>query len=249
MIAFANAGGLGLPDRDYYTKTDAKSQETRQKYVEHVAEDVRAAGRAAARPRRPHAHTVMDIETALAKASLTRVEKRDPYKLFHKMTRAQLQALTPRSTGKTYFKTSECAGHFGDQCHRAGVLQGSCRRCSNRASLADWKTYLRWHLVHAKAPLSFVALRSGQFRFLQQISARRERDAAALEALRAARGPRSGRSAGPGLRREDLRARHQAARPRHDQGNRSRPWRARSSSCRGWARRPSNARSKSCTAS
>src|SRR5580700_4465546 len=91
MIAFADAGGLGLPDRDYYTKTDAKSEETRQKYVAHVAQmlqllgdspDVAAAG----------AKAVMRIETAFANASLTRVERRDPYKLFHKMTRAEFQA-------------------------------------------------------------------------------------------------------------------------------------------------------------
>ena len=94
VIAFADAGGLGLPDRDYYTKTDAKSEEIRQKYLAHMAQMFQLLGdspEAAA----ADAKAVMRIETALAKASLTRVEKRDPYKLFHKMTRAELQALTP----------------------------------------------------------------------------------------------------------------------------------------------------------
>ena len=88
-IAFAGAGGLGLPDRDYYTKTDAKSEEIRKKYVEHV----RACWNCWATRRRTlprEAQAIMRIETALAKASLTRVEQRDPYKLFHKMDRAQV---------------------------------------------------------------------------------------------------------------------------------------------------------------
>src|SRR5208283_1378808 len=102
VIAFANAGGLGLPDRDYYTKTDAKSVETRQKYVEHVRQMFELLGEAPALAK-AHAQTVMDIETALAKASLTRVDKRDPYKLFHKLTPAQLQALTPSFRWADYF--------------------------------------------------------------------------------------------------------------------------------------------------
>ncbi len=124
VIAFADAGGLGLPDRDYYTKTDAKSQETRQKYVEHVQHMFELLGDAPALAK-AHAQTVMAIETALAKASLTRVEKRDPYKLFHKMTPAQLQALTPSFRLGRLFQNQPGAGHFGDQRHRARVLQRS----------------------------------------------------------------------------------------------------------------------------
>ena len=93
-IAFAGAGGLGLPDRDYYTKTDAKSEEIRQKYVAHVARMLALLGDSAAQSAQ-EAQMIMRIETALAKASLTRTEQRDPYNLFHKMDRAQLQALTP----------------------------------------------------------------------------------------------------------------------------------------------------------
>src|SRR5437016_2704173 len=103
VIAFASAGGLGLPDRDYYVKTDAKSEETRQKYLEHMQKMFELLGDAP-QIAKAHSQTVMDIETALAKVSLTRVEKRDPYKLFHKMTRAQLQALTPAFQWAVYFK-------------------------------------------------------------------------------------------------------------------------------------------------
>jgi endothelin-converting enzyme/putative endopeptidase len=105
VIAFASAGGLGLPDRDYYTKTDAKSEETRQKYLSHVQAIFELLGDDAAAAH-ANAATVMAIETDLAKASLTRVDKRDPYKLFHKLTRQQLEALTPSFRWTPYFKVS-----------------------------------------------------------------------------------------------------------------------------------------------
>jgi endothelin-converting enzyme/putative endopeptidase len=149
VIAFADAGGLGLPDRDYYTKADAKSEETRQKYLAHMAEMFGLLGdspeTAAA-----HAKTVMRIETALAKASLTRVEQRDPYKLFHRMTTAQLQALTPSFKWSAYL-----AGLKAPPIGQVNVSQPNFyRELENQLktnSLDDLKTYLRWHLIHAKA--------------------------------------------------------------------------------------------------
>src|SRR5579859_2167769 len=78
VIAFANAGGLGLPDRDYYTKTDAKSVEIRARYVQHVARMLGLLGDPAATAR-TEAQTIMSIETAMAKAALTATDKRDPY--------------------------------------------------------------------------------------------------------------------------------------------------------------------------
>src|SRR5207247_4221215 len=72
VLAFAHAGGLGLPDRDYYTKTDEKSKDIRAKYLEHVTKMLELAGEPAAAAKKDAA-TVMKLETALAKASLTRV--------------------------------------------------------------------------------------------------------------------------------------------------------------------------------
>ena len=77
QIAFARAGGLGLPDRDYYTKTDAKPQEIRQRYVQHIQQMLQMIGESAP-DAQADAQAVMSIETELAKASLTRVEKRNP---------------------------------------------------------------------------------------------------------------------------------------------------------------------------
>ncbi|MFI5105991.1 MAG: M13 family peptidase, partial [Terriglobales bacterium] len=105
VIAFATAGGLGLPDRDYYTKDDAKSEEIRKKYLQHVQSMLQLLGDPPD-VARLEAETIMQMETAMAKASLTRVEQRDPHNLFHKMDRKQLQALTPSFDWDTYLNTA-----------------------------------------------------------------------------------------------------------------------------------------------
>ena len=94
VIAFAESGGLGLPDRDFYTKDDAKSKELRTRYAAHVARMFGLLGDPPGAARR-EAAKVMEIETALAKASRTRTQRRDPYKLFHKTGSKGLKALTP----------------------------------------------------------------------------------------------------------------------------------------------------------
>ena len=154
VIAFAESGGLGLPDRDYYTKTDAKSVETRQKYLEHVQKMLELLGEPSAQAQ-THAQTIMAIETALAKASLTRVQQRDPHNLFHKMTPAQLQSLTPSFRWSDYFAAAGVAGP-GRELAVVNVSEPAFYKqleiLLKSRGMDDWKTYLRWHLVNAKAP-------------------------------------------------------------------------------------------------
>ena len=94
MIAGIEAGGLGLPDRDYYTKTDARSQEIRQRFVAYMAHLLVLAGEPQAQADQDAAAT-MKIETALATASLTRVERRNPYNVYHPMKIEAVDALAP----------------------------------------------------------------------------------------------------------------------------------------------------------
>ncbi len=149
VIAFAEAGGIGLPDRDYYTKTDAKSIETRQKYVEHIQKMLELLGEPTDQAQ-AHAQTVMAIETALAKASLTRVQQRDPHSLFHKMSPAQLQALTPSFHWADYFAAAQVKDFTVINVSEPALYKAMEGLLKSR-SLDDWKTYLRWHLVHSKA--------------------------------------------------------------------------------------------------
>jgi putative endopeptidase len=150
VIAFASAGGLGLPDRDYYTRTDPKSEEIRTAYLAHVARMLELLGEPAAAAT-AHASTVMAMETTLARASLTRVERRDPYKLFHKLDRAQLRALTPGFDWDAYFHQQGL-----DTVKVTNVTEPEFYKALDHLiaseSLDAWKTYLRWHVVHARAP-------------------------------------------------------------------------------------------------
>lgn len=149
VIAFAMAGGLGLPDRDYYTKTDPKSVEIRQRYVEHVQKMLELLGDAP-ETAKTEAKTIMRIETALAKASLTRVEQRDPYKLKHKLTRAQLEALTPDFDWDKYLADSGLWKIQVINVTEPAFFQELEAQLKSE-SLDNWKTYLRWHLVHGEA--------------------------------------------------------------------------------------------------
>ena len=157
VIAEADQGGMALPDRDYYVKTDAKSIELRKQYVEHVQKMFELLGdtpeKAAA-----EAKTVMDIETSLANGALDLTSRRDPNKVYHKMTAKEVAALSPDFGWDLYL---EGIGAPSAQVlnvtepeffkHMDSVLTST--------SLEDWKTYLRWQVVHANAamlPANFV---------------------------------------------------------------------------------------------
>jgi putative endopeptidase len=149
VIGGADQGGLGLPDRDYYTKTDDKSKQIRQQYVDHVAKMFGLLGDDATKSA-AEAKTVMALETKLAEASLTNVERRDPQKTYHKMSLQELSALTPAFSWTHYF---EEIGHpsidFVDVT--APRFFETVNEQLKAAPLDDWKTYLRWHVVDAEA--------------------------------------------------------------------------------------------------
>jgi putative endopeptidase len=150
MMAFAWAGGLGLPDRDYYTKTDARSQEIRGKYVEHIAHMLELLGESGP-DARADAQMVMKIETALAQASLTRVEKRDPYNLKHKLSTADLRQMYPAFDWDTYFQRIGAPEFQSIDITEPKFFDQMNTQLSGQ-NLAAWRAYLRWHLIHAEAP-------------------------------------------------------------------------------------------------
>ena len=156
-IAEADAGGLGLPDRDYYFKTDAKSQEIRRRYLDHVARMLELIGESAA-DAGTDAQAVMTIETALAQASLTRTEKRNPYNLKHKMSQAELARLAPAFGWDEYFHGIGAPPFTTVNVSEPKFFEEMNRQLRSQ-KLAAWRAYLRWHLVHDDArflPRSFV---------------------------------------------------------------------------------------------
>jgi putative endopeptidase len=163
VIAQVDQSGLGLPDRDYYLNTDAKSIELRQAYVAHVQKMFQLLGdspEAAA----GDAQTVMRIETALAKGSLTQVERRDPKQLYHKMKRRELEGLSPSFRWKEYFSL---AGQPGLQSLNVAAPEffKTMDATLKKESLDSWKAYLRWHLVDANAPFLSTAFVDADFDF------------------------------------------------------------------------------------
>ena len=149
VIGGADQDGLGLPDRDYYTKTDDKSKQIRQQYEEHIAKMLVLAGDDSAKAS-AESKDILNLETKLAESSLTRVERRDPEKTYHKMNRSELRALTPDWSWENYFQdigytniefVDVSAPKFFETLDQ--VLKGT--------PLEIWKTYLRWHLVNSTA--------------------------------------------------------------------------------------------------
>ncbi|HMG22316.1 MAG TPA: M13 family metallopeptidase [Kofleriaceae bacterium] len=162
VVAWATAGGLGLPDRDYYVKTEPRFVEARDKYLEHVAAMFKLAGRDDAAARRA-ADTVMAVELGLAKASLDNVARRDPTASDHTMTVAQLQALTPSFDWQAYFKSAGI--HPASLNVTEPAFFTEFQRQLVSTPIADWRTYLAWQLISSAAPSLSQPLVDANFAF------------------------------------------------------------------------------------
>ncbi|MFZ6709201.1 M13 family metallopeptidase [Undibacterium sp. TC9W] len=142
-------GGLGLPDRDYYLKTDTKTKDIRNKYVAYVTQIFTLLGDTTDQAKK-NAAVVMALETRLAKASLTKVELRDPQASYHLSDLNALQKTDKKTAWSTYFNELGLAqpGQF-NLAHPKFIVEAG--RMVNAVSLDQWKTYLRWQLANARA--------------------------------------------------------------------------------------------------
>ncbi|MGC1372898.1 MAG: M13 family metallopeptidase N-terminal domain-containing protein, partial [Candidatus Sulfotelmatobacter sp.] len=162
-IAEADQGGLGLPDRDYYLKEDAKSVELRKQYVEHVQKMFELLGDPTGTAK-SEAETVMRIETALAKGSQTRVERREPKNLDHKMTTAEFEKTAPDFQWQVYF-TKVGMPSLASLNVASPDFFKALNEELGKENLNDWKIYLRWHLVHADSAFLSSAFVNENFTF------------------------------------------------------------------------------------
>ena len=165
VIADVYASGLGLPDRDYYLKTEPRFQEAREKYKVHVAHLLELAGATRAESRRG-AEAVFSFEKQLALASLDNVALRDPRATDHLTNFVALTNLTPLFDWPGYLKEA------GLPRAALNVQQPEFMRALDRllgqGSLAEWKAYLRWHLVHAAAPALSAPFVKEDFEFYEK---------------------------------------------------------------------------------
>lgn len=161
-------GGLSLPDRDYYVKDDPRSKSIREEYVKHVTAMFKLYGMDE-KTAKANAAVVMRIETALAKASMTRVEMRDPFKTYNKVSVAGLDSLTPS------LKWADMLDGMGVPKRYDYLVLGQpefLKALENQlktAPVGDWKIYLQWHVLHYADNLTTSALEMESFHFYSQI--------------------------------------------------------------------------------
>ena len=163
MIVQLGQAGLGLPDRDYYLKIDPSAQKLRDQYLAHVTRMFSLLGDS---PSDAHAHarTVVGIETRLANASMTRVQRRDPEATYHKFSVDSLAAFTPALAWPRLYTGMGIADHRPVNVAQPAFFT-EVDAMVGAIPLADWRTYLRWHLVHSTAPLLSSNLVTEDFDF------------------------------------------------------------------------------------
>jgi len=149
-IADLDQGGLGLPNRDYYTKEDAKSKEIREKYVRHVQKVFELLGDKT-EVAKANAETVMRMETAFAKSQWTPVERRNPYNLKNKMKMGDLEALAPNFDWVAYYREAKYPA-FETLNVDAPKFYKQVNDSLSSESLDNWKAYFRFHVADSYSP-------------------------------------------------------------------------------------------------
>ena len=162
-MMFVGAGGLGLPDRDYYFRDDAKSVELRRQYVEHIGRMLQLLG-ATAEQATSAATAVLRVETALAMPQLDAVARRNPANVNHKMALSELQASTPGFDWRAYFTGIGAPAFTTVNVTQPQYLKAMDGLLST-TPVADLREYFRWHLVHANAAVLPATFVNENFRF------------------------------------------------------------------------------------
>jgi putative endopeptidase len=165
-IANVDQAGLGLPDRDYYLKTDQRSADLREKYVALIQKELTLSGQPAEQATLD-AKAVLSIETALATAMLDRVKRRDPASMQHRMTINELQALSPNFNWRKYAAASEAPPLPTINVSVPDYLR-ALNRLISPSAMNDLKAYLRWQLVHQSADLLPKAFADADFDFFSR---------------------------------------------------------------------------------
>lgn len=157
-VAQFDQGGFGLPGRDFYLNDDAKSVEIRKKYVAHVTNMLKLTGESPAQAA-ADAAIVLEMETALARAAMDVVKRRDPKNINNKMTLAQFQKLAPSFDWQRYLTLVHAPAQQAYLVTSPDFFRG-LEQVIQQHPVAHWKAYLRWHLAHNSAPYlsrAFVA--------------------------------------------------------------------------------------------
>ncbi|MBI3817993.1 MAG: M13 family metallopeptidase [Planctomycetes bacterium] len=156
-------GGLGLPDRDYYTNTDEESKALREEYVHHIAKMFQLVG-VNEKTATDYAGKVLMIETRLAEASLTNIELRDPMNIYHLMKITELQELAPAWDWNRYFAGIGVPGLSELNVGMPAFLK-RVNAIMEQLPIEGWQIYLKWHVIHDAAPALGAEFVNANFEF------------------------------------------------------------------------------------
>ncbi|MBV9609813.1 MAG: M13 family metallopeptidase, partial [Acidobacteria bacterium] len=167
MVANVDQGGIVMPDRDYYLKDDARFQDVRKEYLAHVQKMFELLGDAPQKAA-AEANTVMTVETALAKSSMDRTQRRDPRNRDHKMKLTDLEATAPDFAFARYFRDVDVPSVTQLNVVNPDFFKQVNAQIAS-VSLDDWKTYLRWHILDTNAPMLSTPFVNEDFHFKGQV--------------------------------------------------------------------------------
>jgi putative endopeptidase len=165
--------GILLPDRDYYFKTDARSTAIREAYVPHIRRMFMLVGVDSTKAQK-NADVVMRMETSLAKTHLTRVELRDPQKIYHKFLVADLSATTPSINWATLLQKFGVTAKVDSVLASNPVFLKSADSLLTASSVDDWKAYLTWHLLKNSASFLSTPFVDENFTFAKVLTGQKE---------------------------------------------------------------------------
>jgi putative endopeptidase len=163
VVAQIDQGGLSLPNRDYYLNTDEKSVGILKKYRAHLQKMFVLAGESDAQAS-ADAATVIDLETAMAKAQMDNVKRRDPKNINNKMSRAQIRELTPSIDWESYLNLVKAPASDHYIVTSPDFFRAE-EKLLQQHPLEHWKIYLRWQVIHRSAPFLTKALVDENFDF------------------------------------------------------------------------------------
>lgn len=168
QIAGVGQGGLGLPDRDYYVRMDSAAVATRGRYAEHIAKTLELLGDAPDKAKAA-ADAILGLETSLAKASMTNVQRRDPNAVYHKLPVDSLRVLSPDFDWNAYLAARGVPALDSINIAQPAFVQ-ALNGLITSVPIDAWKSYLRWKVVGDAAPSLSTAFADEDFRFSQVLS-------------------------------------------------------------------------------
>ncbi|WP_142784826.1 M13 family metallopeptidase [Changchengzhania lutea] len=194
-VAYLGAGGLGLPDRDYYVKNDTDSKEKRAKYVNHITKMLQFLGNDEAAAN-SEAKQILAFETRLAESKMDKVDRRDARKRYNPRSISNLEKMVPAFNWKIYFKgigVKELDTVIVSELKYMGALQ----TILSENNVTDWKAYLRWNAFRRASGLLNSELDKANWDFyskeLRGAKAQRPREERALQVLNGSIGEALGR--------------------------------------------------------